>query len=746
MADKTDIKTENHDLSINGSPVTPERIDAAEYMAHVTMGSSNKLDADLYNVEDADAITESMFGSGNLNYLTLQSQQDDLMGNSRGGDFTPGQDISLAGLGSGLSSGHGVSSLAQVAGHATPDGVDETSQPVSFVDVSEAAKTANIQDGESGRAGETQTISTSTDDAALSLLSSNTNTRTGRNGGDGINGTSGSNGLPTNGNNGSNGANGDDGFNGNDGRDGRDGTNPNPPNDPPGNGDNDTDLHIDLGNADLGVAQVVDVLLDPVEAIVGDIDVNIIGDTDLANGSVDLHIDSIVAGAPLLNLDVPVSIPALGALVQAVQGGGLLENPVQSVLGGAQSAVDLVEGLTNNLLAGIEQSPLGEILPDAVTDLVGQALTGVTDVATNLLQNETLDAVADAVDNLVSVEDLMQDPVQALGDVVANAGDGLDSVLDNLGSGPLGDVLPEQLTDGLDALGDGIETLTQAVPVDAILQPVVNIVEPLVENLIDVAQDASGILTDGLNNLTSQLSPEQADGLFDTLGLSAPDQDGDTDLQIDLGLAGPVEANPVVDVILDPVEAITGDIDINIAPDINLEATDAIAQTLIDTVTDVLSGDIDAQNIASDLTTLTETTVEDLGNILSGDTVLIGDDGIVSGEIDVLAGPLDLPAIDIGELDSLIESLPDTLVGDNTLVDALTGGGDTPLWPEAPLEAGDLLGSVLGSGDGETAGILADPIASVGEGLGLLDVVNNTSGNSGAQGGHFGSLFGGLFG
>ena len=38
---------------------------------------SNKLDADQYAVEDSHGVTESLFGSGNLSYASLQSAQTD---------------------------------------------------------------------------------------------------------------------------------------------------------------------------------------------------------------------------------------------------------------------------------------------------------------------------------------------------------------------------------------------------------------------------------------------------------------------------------------------------------------------------------------------------------------------------------------------------------------------------------------------------------------------------------------------
>lgn len=54
---------------------------------------THKLDADLYMTGDLDGITESLFGSGNLNYLLLQARQTDAAGSGNGFD---GMDAALA--------------------------------------------------------------------------------------------------------------------------------------------------------------------------------------------------------------------------------------------------------------------------------------------------------------------------------------------------------------------------------------------------------------------------------------------------------------------------------------------------------------------------------------------------------------------------------------------------------------------------------------------------------------------------
>ncbi|MDD9901745.1 MAG: hypothetical protein OXT65_12260, partial [Alphaproteobacteria bacterium] len=51
---------------------TPDTLSALPADIVVNTG---KLDADQYTAEDLDGVTESLFGSGNLNYLMLQARQ-----------------------------------------------------------------------------------------------------------------------------------------------------------------------------------------------------------------------------------------------------------------------------------------------------------------------------------------------------------------------------------------------------------------------------------------------------------------------------------------------------------------------------------------------------------------------------------------------------------------------------------------------------------------------------------------------
>jgi len=59
-----------------GQIIAQEQIDLFSTPLEVV---NKKLDADQYTAEDLDGVTESLFGSGNLNFLSLQGAQSDLI-------------------------------------------------------------------------------------------------------------------------------------------------------------------------------------------------------------------------------------------------------------------------------------------------------------------------------------------------------------------------------------------------------------------------------------------------------------------------------------------------------------------------------------------------------------------------------------------------------------------------------------------------------------------------------------------
>ena len=716
-------------FSLENGPLSSSNIEAQ--LQTQASGAAARLDADLYNTLDIEGGTEGLLGSGNLNFLTLQGQQNDLSAQSILSAVEGGQETPLAGLASAISAKQGIGGLSidKYGDLSTAYDADV----INGIPTSEIANTIRQSESTSAADNNSTTSIAQNDQSFLTetdLVSSEVPLQ-GRNGADGS-GTPGPSGT-----NGSNGSNGSDGSNGTDGNDGEDGGNGEDGEDGEDDddqdnetGDNDTDLHIDVDVVGTTLNPVIDVILDPVEAIVGDIDINILQDIDLANGDLSLHIDSIIAGLPLINLDVPVNVPAVAAvmdLVDDIAGSELLENPLQTVTALTENVLTDVESFVGQI--PLVQEPLGDIVGD------------VTDTLNEILDAPVVGALTDTLDGLVNTGDLLQDPVGGALDTVTgtldNTGATLNTLLDSFGDGMTGEILPGELTDALGTLGDGAQELLNNPLVAGVSDMTGELGDALTQavNGLDSGADAvttvAENLTGGVNNLLGNLGGDQAPGLFENLGLEEDATNGDTDLVVDIGLAGPVNANPVLDVLLDPVEAITGDIDVNIGIDADLNEVAAVTETATDIVTgavgDLLSGQTPTETITDGISDI----ADDLLGVANGGLL----DDLAGGDIGGHVGMIDLYEI---EVDSIIETLG---TGD---LDNLLNGGEDQIWPESPTQdiADSIFDSVLGGDAG--GGGLGTPTGDVIGGIGLLDVVNNGSTTSG--GGHLGSLFGGLFG
>lgn len=654
-----------------------------------------KLDADNYAAEDLDGTTESLFGSGNLNYLTLQSQQNDLMAQQAGIAEGNLQEVSLANLASGITAGHGASALA--AGHyetSLLQNGDEVSGLTEYASTDPQGITALIPDRirTDGEAGGGSDGRDSTSDEVYN--SASTLSETAVNGSNGDNGNNGNAGVP-----------GANGSNGNDGNDGRDGTNP----PPPGGGD-DVDIHIDTDiTGPVNLNPVIDVILDPVETIVGDIDV-IVG--------TDLNLDEITdAVTDTLNNPLDTINNVLDGITGVVN--GLLPAPAD---GDADLHLDL--GLAGPLNA----NPIIDVLLDPVEQIVG-------DIDINVLPDVDIGAGTLDLD--------------------------LDAVVANL------PIVNTSLHLAPPALTEAADLMTELPGLDEILQDPADAVSGVVENLQDAV---GGILAGG-----------------DTEGSE------NTDLQIDLGLL------PPVDVSLDPLETITGDIDLDLTNQLDLNDVPGTVEDIAGNVTDlaegIASGDPqqtlenmtdfitgsdtigslaegavnaveellgDPEGLTEDLNPLNAVT--DIANGGGLETLLNGgpDNGDAADDTDLAIDPsLDVLGIEtpdvevaavldpvesvIGDVDIDIDAAIDALNGGGaedllTIGGSSTGTGEGGIWPENPVNGAvdTVFDAALGGGDGASA--LPDPSGTVAEGLGILNLVD-TGGGGGNQG-----LLGGLFG
>lgn len=515
----------------------------------------------------------------------------------------------------------------------------------------------------------------------------------------------------------------------------------------PPEGDGDVDLSV---HQDLGLPQI-DVNLDVIEDIVGDID--IVTGIDRTDDGISLDIDTIAADIPLANVDIDLDIPVVMPVVNDVV------DPVADLLDDV-TAPETLENLVDNPL-----ETLGDIVEDTVetvSEVVEGTVTGLQDVVEDTLsQLGQQDNSPDDVDIAISTPlglppiEISLDPIEQItGDIDLDLGltenDGtlgidLDSVVAGL-----------DLTDGqilgadapviaptLDALLDG-----DAAPQDVIentLDETVDSIEETLQDVTDAADNMGSFLqtggeniTDGLEDGLQALGNTVEDGInggeivgdiLDGLsGLGTADDDP-TDTDIDIGNNIDI---PQVDIVLDTIEGIVGDIDVGL--DIGVDENG-------------MSLDIDLTALGVDLTDGTQEVDIPLATPVVDD--LLG----VTGEILGTAASNDTEADGaMGLIDSTLETAEDLL---STALGGSTNGGGDSSWPILNTDgAGGIagiaegIGGLLGGDGSEGGGLnLLDPDGSLTEGFGLLSGGQDQDQSGGILSGlGNGLLGGGLFG
>ena len=511
------------------------------------------------------------------------------------------------------------------------------------------------------------------------------------------------------------------------------------------NGDVDLSVHQDLG------LPQIDVNLDVIENIVGDID--IVADIDRTDDGVSIDLDTIVADIPLVNadldLDVPIVMPVVNDIVDPVA--GLLDNV---------TSADTLENLVDNPF-----ETLGDIVEDAVEtvgDVIEGAVTGLQDaVEDTLSQIGKQDNSADDVDiaittplglppieiSLDAIENITGDIDLGLGLTENNGvlGVDLDSVVAgvDLTDGQILGVDVPILAPTLDALLD-----TDAAPQEAIestIDATADSIENTLQDVTDVAENIGDFLQTGGESITGGLE-DGLQALGDTVeegilggdlvgdmldglsGLGGADTDpADTDIAIGNNID-----IPQVDIVLDTVEGIVGDIDVGL--DVGVDDNG-------------ITLDIDLTALGVDLTNGTQEVDIPLA------TPLVND--LLDAATDILgtAADNDTEAQGaIGLLDSTLEAAEDLL---STALGGTTNDGEAANWPVLNTDgAGGLAGVAEGlgllGGDGNDGGALnlLEPVGNLTEGFGLLSGGNNDHGHGGGtlSGLGNGLLGGGLFG
>lgn len=752
--------------------------DNLNYLNSIQDTPAVRLDAEFYQADDIDSATEGLTGSGNLNYLVLQSQQTNDASTLNNpfavlGDGHPG--VGATGLGGG----HPVDGMG---GQAIGGGFADDDSLALFDDGLESGQGLNIAGGSDlpgmgtgmGVAGAT----------ALKARNFNEN-------GDSYNDQTNITRVETNddpddpGN-----PDGPDDPNGPDNPD-----NPNNP-DPPVNSD-DYDLVVDVDTPILDVG--LDVILDPIEAIIGDIDIDI-----------EAIVDSLLPGEHGLLPDISTSVEAIlgGTTLLGLDLDDVL-SPLAPVTGNVTNILDgLIDGVSGILPETLVQ-PITNII-NTVLDLDGILGGGGGD--TDLLVN--VGAVIPGFTLLDTGLDIPLDPVEMiLGDIditidahalVEDLGTHAFSLIEDLGELDLEGVVQNLIGDegllqnlegvipdldlGIDIAGDLLPEITETISSGEVLGHLTEVVGDILAGAGESLP--VGDLLDG-DVLGSDLVNGLMDGL---LGGGTPQPGNDTDLVVNTGvdLLDNIVPDLGLEVPLDSVESLLGDIDITVD-------VDAITEGIphLDIGLDV-AGDI-LPDISETISTADVTGALDdvLGGILGGgETQPDGDTDLTLGtEIEVLG--IEIPDIDLdipldpvealvgdidididaialvdgveeiitdisnGDIEGIVDSVQaglgiDThldLLGDNDLsldigvtdtvggiLEGALGGG--PLADGSLTEGlGDVVGGLLGVPS--VPDVLPDPVGTITEGLGsVIDTTPVLGGLFGGSGHHGGGLFG----
>ncbi len=831
---------------------------------------THKLDADQYSADDIDGVTEGLFGSGNMAYASLQASQTDAVLSSVVGNIDLGDTAFL-------STENPDTARALQAG---PEDFTPNNQDAIFTgneaitDTDRGIETPVVLNGNNGSEG--NFASNTVGSLSASQLSSDagafSTTGSGLSLQDAINGLNGSDGsagetpdVPTP----------------NDGADGADGTDC-------GVGDQNIivnlgDINLDLGDVTLILDQTFDFLGDTINnlttsltditTILTDITnnldlteiLNVVNDltvnleniiqitlteitniteniTNLVENLVDLNDLNIILDLDLLGDDVlDVNVPL----------GNVLDTDIDLDvdLGSSVDLLNNVVGLTGLDVLSDSLAELGGTIA-VLQDAIDQVTTIVSDVNLNapadtVVQvvdalgglSDTLSGLTDEVDDAVGgildeigLGDEITDPLDDVGDELSGA---VDGILGGDG-GDLSDVLDEidNLAEGLglDGLGlggdggtgegDGLLSDT----VDPVVDDVTNVLDDLTggatEDLGETVDDTVDAVTDLADNLTGGLT----DGLLGERNDSG--EGADTDVSVDLGLGGedaPI-IDEVVDVALDPIEDIVGDVDLGVDTTLLGDGetsngsgdSDVTVETGIDLVDNAITdlgvdipldpieevvGDIDldvdlAANLLGDVAdplmdgeaggSGEDTLAAEVGDVLSdtvGGLLGSGGDGADDGEDGLLSDTLDPVVDDVtnalddltgGATEDLGETVDDTVDAVTDLADNLTGGlfgglglgdddvslddaqdtvdqiagdldlniddaidllstnssdsddgsnlGDDVSWTESTItDGGGLFGDIINGTDG-LGDALPDPAGTVAEGIGVLDV------------------------
>lgn len=490
-------------------------------------------------------------------------------------------------------------------------------------------------------------------------------------------------------------------------------------------------------------------------------------------GTVGDVLDALTGGA---SAPITDGLSDLGDHLGDHLGGGLFGGTGD--IGGLTGAIDTITGGLGDALDGLSGGASGgltealENAVDGMTDMLDNALGGLAGFADDLISNPfgqilgggnhngtdsdiTADLGVDILEHTLIDNglDLAIDPVEDLiGDLDLNLGLNTDLLNGNLLGGNNGADDPNDtditLETGMDVVDLALANITEHIPLDPLEQLVgdidldlglgINLLGDLADPIVNNGAGGTGedtLLADIGDTLGDVVSGVTGEILGDHHDLG-----GVTDL-LD-GLTGGA-TTPITDALNDGLEEILNDTPIlggnGLTHDLSADVIDDMVADIGDALDDVTGG------MSADITDALEGGVDQVTDLVDEAIEhLLGDGAITDLLADITGG------MDIGDGLALLNGdasgglgdvLGGGLLGGGGLDGLLDPGADAGSWTETVIgDAGGLFGDLLGGGmgGGQACG-LPDPIGGIAEGLGLLEIGNN-SGHGG------GGLFGGLFG
>ncbi|MCC6597996.1 MAG: hypothetical protein IT559_04330 [Alphaproteobacteria bacterium] len=651
----------------------------------------SKLDADQYMAEDLDGVTEGLSGSGNLNFLMMQAGQTE--GALAASDpFTLAGDTPFSSMAFGSVHGLAPGAVYQGGEH------DFTASGPGAVN-SDPARMSSGDGGYQGNVGDTGFTSNTLGTLGASgfVADSAVNGRSaGSFSGSGGSGTDGQSFVATNGLNGTNGTNSGSGKDGASGTNGADGHNGSDGSDGGGGcGDGCTLIDIDLGDTIINL---------------GDF--------------------TLIDAGDVTNL-VTTTITEISSTINTV-----------------------FTNITNNITNNLTEVLVNVLDGDGLTLHLDAVLSQLTHLNLDVISGDNVLQVIDHVidlDPLTSLVEGLGLPLDPGGLVLAD----LHGIVSLLGGGD------NEHSAGDTDLGLGLDLGVGPLEIaDAIVDVVFNPVEDLAGD-IDILADA------GL-------------ALFDTSGIDNAGGDGDVSLGLDLALADHQILPPIdLDIPLDPLEAIVGDVDLDLGLGANIlgDVAGGVVDDLAggsgedNILTGIREGLGDILSDLPDLPDLPE--LPDIGDIAGGGGDILPGIGLdlldaegtnnCEGDVDLDTGVsldvagheiADIQGIDLvldplegilGDIDIEIDVALDILnpAGDGDLLDIglsndPIGIGGLADWTESLLPGVGDAGNIGGDGllDDALGGVLPDPVGHIAEGLGgLLDGIEHAPSGGGLFGG-----------